>query len=272
MYFDRVENAQIVLRRFAGYTGPIDGDPGVKSLSAAARVPGAPDDGVGGVWVPERSVIAAAQRCLAEIGFDVGQIDGFWGPQTDAAFDLWRGAASGQAVPDRTRPNNWGSAPREDHSNNWGREADMIRRFGQPGAPICTAGQISVPWDMVLAWDSSARVRNISCHADVAASAQRVFDRVSAIYSPPEIKALGLDQFGGCFNHRLKRGGTTYSTHSWGVALDFDPARNRLRWGAPSARLSHPDAMYFWRQWDAEGWLSLGRARGFDWMHVQAPA
>ncbi len=66
------------------------------------------------------------------------------------------------------------------------------------------------------------------------------------------------------------RGGQSYSMHSWGIAIDFDPERNQLKWGRPRARLSHSDAAPFWDAWEAEGWVSLGRARNFDWMHVQA--
>ncbi|AFL51378.1 hypothetical protein ABIE78_002797 [Sinorhizobium fredii] len=66
------------------------------------------------------------------------------------------------------------------------------------------------------------------------------------------------------------RGGNSYSMHSWGIAMDFDPERNQLHAYKPSARLSHSDAVPFWVAWESEGWLSLGRARDFDWMHVQA--
>jgi len=30
------------------------------------------------------------------------------------------------------------------------------------------------------------------------------------------------------------------------------------------------DCEAFWKAWEEEGWLSLGRSRNFDWMHVQA--
>ena len=66
------------------------------------------------------------------------------------------------------------------------------------------------------------------------------------------------------------RGGTQYSMHSWGIAIDFDPERNQLNWGRDRARLAAADCVPFWDIWEAEGWVSLGRARNFDWMHVQA--
>ena len=69
---------------------------------------------------------------------------------------------------------------------------------------------------------------------------------------------------------RKMRGGSSYSMHSWGIAIDFDPERNQLKWGKDRARLAQPDAVEFWRCWEAEGWVALGRARDYDWMHVQA--
>ena len=35
-------------------------------------------------------------------------------------------------------------------------------------------------------------------------------------------------------------------------------------------RLAQPDGETFWKLWEDEGWVSLGRARNYDWMHVQA--
>jgi len=35
-----------------------------------------------------------------------------------------------------------------------------------------------------------------------------------------------LHTYYGCFNIRVKRGGTTYSLHSWGVAIDVNASTN----------------------------------------------
>jgi hypothetical protein len=58
--------------------------------------------------------------------------------------------------------------------------------------------------------------------------------------------------------------------HAWGIAIDFDAANNGLKWNHTRASLAHPDCIPFWEIWESVGWLSLGRAKDFDWMHVQA--
>jgi hypothetical protein len=58
---------------------------------------------------------------------------------------------------------------------------------------------------------------------DDAASATRVFENVASLYSTSDRNALGLDMFGRSLNVRKMRGGTSYSMHSWGIAIDSDP-------------------------------------------------
>lgn len=99
---------------------------------------------------------------------------------------------------------------------------------------------------------------------------QRVLSRVLNHYGMEEIQGLRLDLWGGCLNVRKMRGGTRYSLHSWGIAVDDDPERNRLKWGRDRAHFARPDYDAWWRFWEDEGWVSLGRHRNFDWMHVQA--
>lgn len=46
----------------------------------------------------------------------------------------------------------------------------------------------------------------------------------------------------------------------------WDPANNALNTKVPAATLSGSEYEDWWRIWEAAGWLSLGRARNFDWM------
>lgn len=104
----------------------------------------------------------------------------------------------------------------------------------------------------------------------MAKSLSTVLKNVKDVYGPNRISELGLDLFGGCFNFRKMRNGEKLSMHSWGIALDFHPDQNRLRWGRNQALFAQKEYDMWWECWEDEGWLSLGRMRNFDWMHVQA--
>jgi hypothetical protein len=58
--------------------------------------------------------------------------------------------------------------------------------------------------------------------------------------------------------------------HAYGVAIDFDSEHNQMRWGSDRARFAKSDYDAWWGYWEEAGWVSLGRERNYDWMHVQA--
>lgn len=228
--------------------------------------------------------IAAIQTRLAELGFYKAAPDGIDGPRTQAAIraaQRWHGLKADGIVGPRTTAALWPELPREardaalpvvgDEKAPWPRQYGIPAFYGEVGE---SQTLVPLPFAMKLAWDKRHKVTRISLHQKVAASATRVFEKIAATYSEKEREALGLDLFGGSLNVRKMRGGSAWSMHSWGIAIDFDPARNGLNSkaepGPNHARLADPDAIPFWEAWEAEGWLSLGRARDFDWMHVQA--
>jgi hypothetical protein len=104
----------------------------------------------------------------------------------------------------------------------------------------------------------------------VSESLERILHRVREEYGDEEIRRLRLNLYGGSYNVRRKRGGTSWSTHAWGIAMDWDPGNNKLKWGRDRATLAKPEYDTWWRIWEDEGWVSLGRESNYDWMHVQA--
>lgn len=149
----------------------------------------------------------------------------------------------------------------------WPRQGDCEQFYGEVGK---NQVMLNLPFTMRIAWDLGKSVSRISVHEKVHDSARRAFSRIANAYDEAERADLGIDLFGGSLNVRKMRGGTNWSMHSWGIAIDFDPIRNQLKWDRSRARLARSDAEEFWRIWEAEGWLSLGRARDYDWMHIQA--
>lgn len=214
--------------------GPIDGDIGTKTLAA----------------------LKAFQRGK---GLPVsGQAD----PLTIEA--LRRSSSNGAGQPERPASENAGRLSR---SGPWPRQSDVERFYGRVGT---SQGRLQLPFPMKLAWDKRRIVTSITLHTKVLDSAGRAFAEIAQTYSAKQRRDLGIDIFSGSLNVRRMRGGSRYSMHSWGIAIDFDNQRNGLRVKSPKARLSHADAVPFWEAWEREGWVSLGRERNFDWMHVQA--
>lgn len=154
-------------------------------------------------------------------------------------------------------------------TNKWPKQttAELTKYYGKVGT---NQTRVKVPWTMKLAWNKAMKVNYITLHEKCAGSASRVLERIADHYTPEQIVENGYDLFGGSLNVRRMRGGKQWSTHAWGIAIDFDPIRNQLKWGRDKAYLAKPGSQKFWHLWEEEGWVSLGRSRNFDWMHVQA--
>lgn len=220
------------------------------------------------------------QRALAGLGLYAGALDGASGPATRLALRAFQ-RLNGLAVDGLAGPRTLAAlfpAPIAERvappaaaapagAARWPRQADCMGFYGAVGQRQVA---LALPFPMRLAWDLRKTVTSISVHEKVHDSAARCFSRIADAYTAEARRAIGLDLFGGSLNVRPMRGGAAWSMHSWGIAIDFDPARNQLRWGRDRARLAQPDADAFWRIWEDEGWVSLGRARDYDWMHVQA--
>jgi peptidoglycan hydrolase-like protein with peptidoglycan-binding domain len=151
----------------------------------------------------------------------------------------------------------------------WPKETteNLLRYYGPVGE---NQVKIDAPYRMVLAWDTDTVLSKITCHKKVAESLYTALDNVSYLYTEQEIIKHGFHLFGGCLNVRKIRGGNRWSTHSWGIAIDIDPARNGLNQTWNKAYLGKPECQDFVECFKQEGWYSLGLEKNFDAMHFQA--
>lgn len=258
--------------------GPVDGDLGPLTEAGLDRMledRGAELSSAHGEDIisgsRNRKLAAYIQLLAHDAGIDAGPVDGLWGPQTDYAFNALHHLDEYGEPPD-----DWRDTPEIANPNDWPVETTdaLTDYYGTPGgsfdAPDPPLTSIDLPYPHRLSWDRRQVVRRVRCHERVADSLTRVLTRVKDFYGMDDIKELRLDVFGGCFNPRRKRGGSSWSTHAWGVALDYDPERNQLKWGRDRAAFANPEYRPWWSFWEEEGWISLGRTQNFDWMHVQA--
>lgn len=128
---------------------------------------------------------------------------------------------------------------------------------------------IDLPYPMRIAWDRKTKIKRFQCHKLVAQPLLNVFNELLAHYGYDTLVSLGIDLYGGCFNYREMRGGTSLSTHSWGIALDLDPDRNLLHESAKTARFARSEYAIMHDIFYRNGFINLGIEKGFDWMHWQ---
>lgn len=222
------------------------------------------------------------QEYLKDLELYDGVVDGTIGPKTRAAiakFQTMNGLPSTseltQATIDALEKQLAANPEVEEEDDKivpytfWPKETTetLMRYYGKVGE---NQVKIDTPYRMVLAWDTDTVLRQITCHKKVAESLYKVLETVTEYYTEDEIVKHGFHLFGGMLNVRKIRGGNRWSTHSWGIAIDIDPARNGLHAKWHQAYLGKPECEAFVECFKDEGWYSLGLEKDYDAMHFQA--
>lgn len=258
----RLKNARL-------YTGEIDGDVGPLTRRAINKYLDQNRINTDG-WSNSRKEIAAEQLYYKAHQIDAGKIDGIIGPQTRYAREIYEaklvGSFRDEVDPGEIKKVEVPDAPKIS-SKAWPTQKGVPSFYGSVGSNQVT---LKMPFPMVLAWDKSKKVYRYSCHRKVHDSMLRVWNRTFDFYGHQKIQELGLDLFGGCLNVRKMRGGSRYSMHSWGIAIDIDPSRNSLRTSWKNSQMSKPEYKQFVQFWYDEGFINLGLEADFDAMHYQA--
>lgn len=265
-----VADVQSLLATVGAYSGAIDGDAGPLTWSGVEAIEKRhKSDYVASPlkWTRKRRIIAAGQAVLRELTYEPGVIDGYAGPNTNEPFTEWRSRQVGNSpLIDRDPLDGARSHPAQ---LNYPHQSELPAFYGKAGGSQCTAGKVELAYPMVIAWNKSQTIRRFSCHGKLAEPLTAIFREALAHYGPAEITRLNLDVFGGCFNYRRKRGGSSLSTHAYGAAVDLNPEQNQLRWGADRAQFAKPEYEPFWAIVMAHGGTPAGYAWGKDWMHFQ---
>jgi hypothetical protein len=260
----RLEFVQKELSKRNLYAGGIDGQYNEKTVEALQSLSVKYPD-IKPEWSIRRKAHAFLQIACLEAGYDPYGVDGLWGPNTENAYNNYLHFLEANKPPEPWRPE---EIP-DINPNNWPKQytPEFEAFYGPRGSNQI---RIQLPYKMRLAWDTKKKISSFFCHVKVHDSMLRVLNKVLDYYGEEEIRRLRLDLWSGCYNERPIRGGTKWSMHSWAIAVDFDHTRNKLNWGRDKAAFARLEYNKWWELWEEEGWVSLGRQRNFDWMHVQA--
>lgn len=150
------------------------------------------------------------------------------------------------------------------------RQADCPTFYGKPGPEIEAQLVMAVlPFDLRLDWDLTQRTRRVRLHRKCAPHFVAAMTAVQAFYSGGRMRDLGIDRFAGGYAHRTMRGGSSWSMHAYGCAVDFYAGPNGLKVRCPDALFCKPDYKPFLDIMERHGWLPALRLWGADAMHFQ---
>ena len=158
----------------------------------------------------------------------------------------------------------------------WPKQSQMTAFYGNPARADGTADPkweaanlvtITPPYPMFY---DGKPVRKIRVHRLVADSLLRILTRIGKEIPAADVKRYGLDQFGGVHNFRVKRGGSTLSTHALAIAIDLAPALNPFKVAYGSRPNMMP--MRVVKIFESENWVWGGLWSNGDAMHFQAAA
>lgn len=234
------------------YSGAIDGIFGPMSYTASRAALKA--SGINATsWLNSRVFVAINQLFLNKVN-DAGLVvDGLYGQRTSDALYIYN------------------TTQLHTVQNYWPRQTEVRANTSMFGRPGTGQGTVTCPYTMYGDYERKIRVTHFQAHAKVCDSIERILKRTLDHYGAAQIRKLNLDIFSGCFNYRSTTGSRSLSMHAWGIAVDIDAAHNQMdesaSEGAAFAKAVYSSFLDFWEE---EGWVNLGRARNYDWMHFQA--
>jgi len=96
--------------------------------------------------------------------------------------------------------------------------AQAFKKYGDP----TKEGNMTV-WDVPSNLEVGVIPKKLYCNKDMVAPLSQAFKNLIDTGKVSELKT-----FDGCFNIRKKRGLSSMSLHSWGIAIDVNAAWNQL--------------------------------------------
>ena len=264
-------HVQMVMAAADFYTGGIDGDIGPKSRAAMVQVEQQFAEAYTfrpATSTMKRRLVACAQACLDKLGHSPGAVDGWEGSNTSEALNafLFKEVNGRAEVIDRTPLPAAGAGV----SGDIPKQSQVATVYGRPGTQIKSRLQlIELPFKLRIDWSLRQQTNKIRVHRLCARQLEKALIEVRAHYGADKMKALGIDRYAGAYTHRKMRGGSSWSMHAYGCAIDFYAQPNGLRMRCPQALFCKPDYQPFLDIMEANEWLPALRLWGADAMHFQ---
>lgn len=218
-----------------------------------------------------RSFATLVQLHLEKTGHYRGAIDGWAGTKTHDAFHAFVAKQEVQPEIDLPVPEPVVEPP------GWNiilpHERDLNRFYGSSNSRGSYLEWFSFPVGNMRLYSRSGQSlsdRNGDgkddhrCHKKVREGLEDALQEIFDTLGKDQFEEEGWNVYSGCFNYRRKRGGSTLSTHSWGIAIDINGGENAFRSSRTTFSDTAIDIM------EKHGFLSGGRAWGHDYMHFQA--
>jgi hypothetical protein len=263
--------AQITWATAGYYNGGLDGIIGQKSRNAMQEIFTQLDTRPLAPWEVgvKHAVVASAQLVLNHFGYDAGEADGLDGHNTQEAMTaLLHKLMTGEAeVVDRT------ALPDDTQvmvSSDVPKPSEVQEFYGDPefGVPDRLM-MIELPFHMRIDYNLKQRTSKITVHELAGPSLEAALIGTHDHYGARKWGELGLDRYAGCYNKRKMRGGSSWSMHAYGCAIDFYAAPNGLRTRCPDALFCRKEYQAFLDIMESHGWLPAIRLWGADAMHFQ---
>lgn len=265
-----IKDAQAVLAAAGFYAGAIDGRDGPMTQAAVIEVGRALNDRytqTPAAWNTDRQRVAAVQACLDRLGYEPGVADGLVGHNTRNALEAFlhqRAYGRPLVIPRLSE------TPAKAIKAQLPRQAECDAFYGRPGDQIkARLVTVDLPYSLRLDYDLSTSISRVTLHQKCAPAFVEAMVAVRAEYGHERQVALGLDRYAGGYMHRKMRGGSKWSMHAYGCAVDFYAEPNGLTTRCPRALFCGADYKPFLDIMEAHGWLPAGRLWLSDFMHFQ---
>lgn len=252
------------------YAGGIDGKIGPKSRKAVARIEQSSDYSTRGMS-EKRQLVAATQWCLNKLGFQAGAVDGYAGHNTRNALDaLLYKLVNGKVEVVERHPTNMIMTGSPSTVADIPKQSQVHAYYGDPrGRVPSLLVTIKLPFKLRIDWNLNQRTNKMTVHQAAAPSLEAAMIAVHKHYGEDEWRRLGMDRYAGGYNKRKMRGGSKWSMHAYGCAVDFYAAPNGLRTRCPDALFCGPEYRAFLDIMQEHQWLPAIRLWGADAMHFQ---